>query len=129
MVLLILWTRLIFLFTDVICFFVEDEKCIKEGVEFLISCSRLQTASSLLSIIRPRVMLMFSDNKKNGINRVPLSELLSERLKEQDCDGLSRTFSNISLFNLYADHISPPVRHERMKAAMTKELDAMRLMR
>ena len=127
--LLITWTRFIFLLTDVICLFLEDEPSIKEAVRFLISCSRFQAASSFSVSIRPRVILIFADAATQEADGISHSDLLDKALEQPKCANLLNTFSNISSFSLKADHLSSPARHERMRSALAKELDEMRVIR
>ena len=59
----LIYTRLVFLFADVICIFADDFLSIQSVAQFLIDCASLRSASSLP--VRPRIIVISSDSRVN----------------------------------------------------------------
>lgn len=65
-ILLVLWSRLIFVFIDVVCIFIDDATYIEEVVHFLVSCLQLRSASSFSSRYLPRVIFIYGPSVRKG---------------------------------------------------------------
>lgn len=58
----IIYTRLVFLFADVVCIFADDFLSIQSVAQFLVDCANLGSASSLPIAVRPRIVVISSDS-------------------------------------------------------------------
>ncbi|KAJ5084790.1 hypothetical protein NUU61_009369 [Penicillium alfredii] len=123
--LLLLWSRLIFLFADVICIFIDDLPDLEKVVDFLGSCARLRSASSFSPSVFPRVIFVFGAENSKQERDIPDMALLYRKIRERGCSSLSEVFSGIQSIHLADDRLSVTASYERMKTLIAGQLDIM----
>ncbi|KAJ6070721.1 hypothetical protein N7467_012040 [Penicillium canescens] len=123
-----LWSRLIFLFTDVICIFVDDCQDTEKVVDFLLNCWRLRSISPVCSKSLPRVILIYGE-PKNRSETILDTESVIRKLAELGCNDISESFSDISSINIADNCVSTPARYEPLRALVASQLDATRSVR
>jgi hypothetical protein len=121
----ILQARLLFLFSDVICLFVDDFSGLDEVAARIVNWVRIGSASSHPNALRPRLILVMSEKTLDkSFSDLRLEEFRHE-LYEQCEDGLAEVFSAVNVMQLGGDHLSPLARHCRLKDAMRTSLSEM----
>lgn len=123
------WTRMVFPFTDVVCIYIQGTSDIDRAVDFLASCSGLQTASSLPSAVLPRLIIIHDTTTDKGKAEPMQAHALKAKLEHSGCIEIGKPFSNISFLDLPADTLSCSAKHDRIKTSITRELDTMRTVR
>ncbi|KAJ5255846.1 hypothetical protein N7505_010997 [Penicillium chrysogenum] len=121
-ILQVLWSQLIFVFTDVVCIFIDDAACLEKVVHFLVSCLQLPPTSSFPSRHLPRAIFIYGPSKAGGI---PNTELLYRRIQECGYNDLSGLFSSSISLSLQDDNFSDITRSQRIKASITEQVDAI----
>ncbi|CAG8887459.1 unnamed protein product [Penicillium egyptiacum] len=125
--LLVIWARLVFLFTDVMCIFVEDFSGLDEVVEFLECCVRLQSASVLPHDIRPRIILAFqATTEQVSWGR---QKEICQRLQDTVQGSFDSTFSGVHAVWLAGGWLSETARYEPLRSMVAAQLDSMRIVR
>lgn len=123
-ILLVLWSRLIFVFTDVVCIFIDDNACLEKVVHFLVSCLQIRSASSFSSHHLPRAIFIYGPSVTKEERGIPDIELLYRKVQESGYNDLSGLFSSsISLYLQY--NFSDTTRFQRIKASITEQVDAI----
>ena len=114
-----LHARLFFPFTDVICIFADDFKDLESVRDSLNAWATIGLASDLPKEIRPRVVIVASDQMKRlRRNKQPWSTL-----------DMRDSFSTIDSFYLPGGHLSSLARYRRLKDIILKQTDEMRQIR
>lgn len=124
--LLVIWTRLVFVFTQVICIFGDDFDGLKGVADFLIDCIKLQSASSLPIDVRPRVIIALKVRGEGRDEHMLQTELFYHQLNGLGDKLLSNCFSGINFIYL-DDSLSPAARYERLRDLIKGQLDDMTL--
>ena len=112
--------RILCLFTDVLCLFVDDFEDFEDAVLRLCAWSSLGRATTQFPRVRPRVILV-----KNGVEPGPSSSydlLEADRLRDQLKEG----FASITVLLLADEQISPPSRYRRLKELIQRRADESR---
>ena len=123
------WARLVFLFADVICVFADDFPDLAYVAEFLTSCLKLGSASSLPVAMRPRVIIVFGNAQNGGLDDVQQADSLYQILSNDMSGTLSGSFSAVNMIHLEDGTLSESARHERLRALVAGQLDDMQLVR
>lgn len=123
------WTRLVFLFADVICIFADDFPDFSHVAEFLIDCLKLGSASSLPVTVRPRVIIVLGHVRSGVPDNVQQANLLYQRLSNDPSGLLKESFSAVNMICLEDGSLSETARHERLRALIAGQLDNMQLVR
>jgi hypothetical protein len=124
-ILLVLWSRLIFVFTDVICIFIDDAACIEEVVQFLVSCLQLRTASSFPSRYLPRVIFIYGPSVRKDERDMSDIGLLNKGIQESGYNDLFGLFSKSTSLYLQDNNFSDITKFQRIKALITEQVDAV----
>lgn len=123
-ILLVLWSQLIFVFTDVVCIFIDDAACLEKVVNFLVSCLQLRSTSSFSSQHLPRAIFIYSPSviKERGVSGLGL---LYRRIQESGYNDLSGLFSSSIYLYLQDNDFSDITRFQRIKASITEQVDTI----
>ncbi|ERF68658.1 hypothetical protein EPUS_05719 [Endocarpon pusillum Z07020] len=117
--------RLLFLFSDVICVFVDDFSGLDQVAERIVRWVRIGSASSHPEALRPRLILVVSEKTLDkSFSDLRLEEFRHE-LYERCEDGLAKVFSGVQVMQLGGDHLSPLARHCRLKDMMRANVSEM----
>lgn len=119
-VLCLIYSRLIFLFADVVCIFEEDFPDTHDVVDFLITCQRAEYASSLPSSIRPRLIVVLNADKDRSKKKAELIQKL------YNSGSLSECFSALHTFELPT---TTSASCQRLRTLILGQLDDMQQMR
>lgn len=125
----ILYARLFFPFTDVICIFADDFPCLEDVARRLITWLKIGSGSSLPHMLRPRVLVVMPESGPSATSDVLQIENFQFIMREQTLATLEENFASIHIFRLASDHLSPMARHRRLKEAIntqTEELQGLR---
>ncbi|CAG8902308.1 unnamed protein product [Penicillium egyptiacum] len=126
-ILIIVWARLVFLFTDVICIFGDDLDGLKGVAEFLAACIRIQSASSFPSALRPRVIVALRARTEDLDEYLLQTELFYHQLYSSGDKSLNDSFSAINF--VYLDEsLSPTARYERLRALIKGQIQDMTML-
>jgi hypothetical protein len=124
-ILLVLWSRLIFVFTDVVCIFIDDDACLEKALNFLVSCLQLRSASSFSSQYLPRVLFIYGPSVMKVERDMPDMGLIYWRLKKSGYNDLSGLFSSSLSLYLQGNHFSEIAKFQRIKALITEQVNAI----
>lgn len=125
--LITVWARLVFLFTDVICIFGDDLDGLSGVAEFLAACIRIQSASSFPSAVRPRVIIALRARTEDMDERVLQTQLFYHQLHSSGDKSLNDSFSAINI--VYLDEsLSPTAQYERLRALIKGQLQDMTML-
>ena len=122
-------TRLLFLFTDVLCIFADDLGGLKGVQKYLSTWIQIGSASSLPAAIRPRVIVVLGGQPKSITHSVlDEDDFLFELLH---LSGLSffAAFSGIQISRLPAEDLSPDARYLQLGSDLSAQLRHMRQIR
>lgn len=122
----ILFARLLFLITDVICIFADDFSSPTEIVALLKSWAAAGSASCLPRLIRPRVVIVATEDEASITFNVLQAQDLKFGLGQQD---LINFFSSIIVLYLTTAPLSALARHRRLKEVLLRHADEMRHLR
>lgn len=111
----IIHARLLFLFSDVICIFVDDFPSLEDCALQLIRWARIGSASSLSYHVRPRVVVVTSDSCVPPETAELRLEAFCHSVYEGCQHGLDETFESVQIFRLGSDQLSPLARHRQLK--------------
>jgi hypothetical protein len=117
--------RLLFLFSDVICVFVDDFSGLDEVADRIVRWVHIGSASSHPEALRPRLILVVSEKTLDeSFSDLRLEEFRHE-LYEKCEDGLAEVFSAVHVMQLGGDHLSPLARHRRLKDVIRTNVSEM----
>ena len=120
----IVWARLVFLFTDVICIFADDLAGLNGVAEFLAACIRIQSASPFSSALRPRVIVALRAKMEGMVDYHLQTEAFYHQLYRSGDRALTDSFSAINF--IYLDEsLSPTARYERLRALIKGQIQDM----
>ena len=117
--LLVIWSRLVFLFTDIVCIFADDFPGLSHVAKFLLACVEMQSASSLPTTVRPRVIVIVSPAETIAAQ----TEQFYQQLHGVSYRSLLETFSAVNVVQLADTCLSDMTRYERLRAMIFKQLD------
>ena len=120
-----LYTRLFFLFSDVVCIFADDFGGLGCVARLLTEWISIGSASTLPKATRSRVIIITS----NDADCITPEILIQRDLKiwrSGDHDQRSNMFSSIAILCLEEPRLSLFARHQRLKDAILKETDLSR---
>ncbi|EKV10551.1 Patatin-like serine hydrolase, putative [Penicillium digitatum PHI26] len=127
-VLLVLWAQLVFLFTDVICIFLNDFPDHEKILELLTIFSNVRPAHSLLARLLPRLILISEGERDDGRGNTP-AFTLHKMLHEPEFASVCGSFAEITTVHLKPTALSDTARCEPLRALVGRELDATRSVR
>ena len=104
-----LWERLVFLFTDVVCIFVDDFPETEDVVDLLMSCLRVRFASSLSPRLLPRFIIISGDKESISTEEI-LQRVRDRNRNAKGSDDMPEPFSEIRSIQLPSYHVllEPP---------------------
>ncbi|KAE8159239.1 hypothetical protein BDV40DRAFT_314745 [Aspergillus tamarii] len=116
----IVYARLLFLFTDVVCLFADDFSSLEAIAIRLMEWADIGSAATGLPATRPRLLLIVSED-------VLLSSKIWENLQMTLHSGmgsrLMETFSAIKVFRLGGNYLSLLARYQRLRDEIRKQTD------
>lgn len=124
-VLIALWSRLIFIFTDVVCIFIDDNAGLERTITFLIACLKLGSASPLSGSLLPRVIFIYGTAKENGNLEIQDTSHLYHRLQESGYEDLCSLFSGTKSVYMSHGELSDIARFQRLKATIGEQVDVV----
>lgn len=117
-----LYARLMAPFTDVICIFAADFSGLRDVASFLVRWVRSGSPSSLPVTVRPRVIIVVTEEDSVATHNVLELETLRHELEQESAATRAEVFSSISIMHLAGDHVSPLARHRRLKEVLMAEV-------
>jgi hypothetical protein len=119
----IVLSRLLFLFTDVICLFADDVGGL-DGVKTLLTTwATIGSASSLPSTVRPRLLVISEEDHSSATYNLLEREDFRYHLLHNTGIDLSQTFASIKAIMLPGEYLSPAVQHMRLRENIAREFD------
>ena len=121
-------SRLLFLFTDVLCVFADDFLDMDSLIHQLKTWAKSGRPTKLFSAVRPRVVVV-----SKGVE--PSPSPLYDLLDRQDlrfnfrCPELIDYFSAVTMLYLADEQISPLARHRRLKELLQRQVEEIRHVR
>ena len=125
----IVYARLAFLFSDVICIFADDFGGLESVASYISQWVEIGSASSLPRSIRPRMVIVQTEDSMAATQSFLEFKELQFRLEIENKEHRDDVFSSIILLRLQGAHLSPLARHHRLKDVLLKEIDMARLIR
>ncbi|CAI7615458.1 unnamed protein product [Penicillium pancosmium] len=125
----VLWSRLVFMFADVVCIFVDDKSSLDKAMEFLTEYLRLGSASSLAQSLLPRVIFVYDNGFKNCEANTSKEDPLRDNLRGSASEDLSEIFSGVSCIHLPITPLSDTAKYLRIKSAIAEEVKAISFLR
>lgn len=124
-----LYARLVALFADVICIFVDDFGGMESVTEFLKQWIEHRNPSDLPLSLRPRVVVVAREHEAAATHDFLAMEGLRHELQESLQDLRHDVFSSVSIIQLAGDHVSSLARHRRLKEFLYSEIELLRFQR
>ncbi|KAJ6115286.1 hypothetical protein N7486_001064 [Penicillium sp. IBT 16267x] len=124
-ILIALWSRVIFIFTDVLCIFIDDISGLERIVTFLVAYLQLGSASPLAGSLLPRVIFIYGTARENEKVHMPDTNYLYRRIKENGYKDLSGLFSGTKSVYISHRESSNIVRFQRLKAMIREQIDTI----
>jgi hypothetical protein len=118
----IILSRLLFLFTDVICLFADDVGGLDGVKTLLTSWATIGSASSLPSTVRPRLLVVSQEDHSSATYNLLERENFRDDLLQDTGVDLSQTFASIKVVVLPGEHLSPFVRHTKLRKKIAREI-------
>lgn len=125
----VLWSRLVFLFTDVVCIFIDDISSMRIVVEFLVKCLELGSASSLPRTLLPMLVIIYRTRASNKDPKRLFSSVFYEYLQQNRYKNLSELFSKVSFIGLHKGGLSETANYLRIKTYITDEVTEISFLR
>lgn len=126
--LLALWSRVIFIFADMICIFIDDTSTLEKVVQFLVNCLQLGSASPFPQSLLPRVIFIYGNVMHREETDMPDTDLLYCKIQNSGHHDLSGLFSGITFIYLQ-DDLSDTARFQRIRAVIAEQADAISFIR
>jgi hypothetical protein len=125
----IAYSRILFLFSDIVCLFAEDLGGLEKVALLLTTWALIGDASGLSKEIRPKVIIIIS-----GASPSPTFDLLETESFRFSVTGgspvdLRKTFSSITLMHLANQTLSPSARYRPLKEELLRQFDQVRQLR
>ncbi|KAL8770679.1 MAG: hypothetical protein Q9209_003747 [Squamulea sp. 1 TL-2023] len=121
-------SRLLFLFTDVLCIFADDFLDMDSLIHQLKNWAKLGRPTESFPAVRPRVIVV-----RKGVQ--PSPSPLYDLLDQQDlrfnfrCQELVDYFAAVTVIHLADEQISPLARHRRLKELIQRQIEEVRHLR
>ncbi|KAL8939685.1 MAG: hypothetical protein Q9216_003225 [Gyalolechia sp. 2 TL-2023] len=125
----IIYYRLIFPFTDVVCIFADDVGGLQAVALMLGRWIRTGSASTLPKEHRPRLVIVTTEEDFSATCTVLEIEDLRHCLQDQEGHSRESVFSSLIVLRLTGDSVSQLARHRRLKEVLLQEVDTCRLLR
>ncbi|KAJ5600708.1 hypothetical protein N7450_001775 [Penicillium hetheringtonii] len=125
----ILWSRIIFLFADVVCIFIDDITSLDRATEFLIICMELGSASSESRSLLPRLILIYDSELRVSDVYLYDDDPVHNCLWHTGYNDLSAVFSGKSCIYVPSTHLSDRARYLRIKTAIAEQVIAISFLR
>jgi hypothetical protein len=123
--LLVIWSRLVFLFADIVCIFADDFPDLVHVARLLVDCVEMRSASSLPTAIRPRVIVVVAATETITAQ----TEQFYRQLYSVSYRSVFESFSAVNIVQLENNRLSATIRFERLRALIVRQLDDMRTVR
>lgn len=124
-----LYSRLLSLFTNVICIFADDFGGLQKVANLLVSWIRLGNPSTLPQSTRPRVIIVLSGESPSVTGELLSMEDLRLALDAEDQALRQSVFASITVMHVDGAIVSPPALHRRIKEVVLKAADESRVAR
>lgn len=122
----LIYARLIFLFSDVVCIFADDLGGLEAVARYLTTWIKIRSSSSLSQKIRPRIIIVLNEDTVVATQNVLELGELRFCLQQEDQVRRDDAFSSITLLRLGGAQLSALARHRRLKEVLSKEVDLAR---
>lgn len=123
----LLYTRLLFLFTDIVYIFAEDFPDFQHVIDFLTDCIKARSAS-MLQQVRPHLVVVLTEETESLIE-VARKKQFHQDISQIGSVQLSEVFSGVSLIHLIDCGVSQGIPDEKLRQLMLKQSENMRALR
>jgi hypothetical protein len=120
--------RLLFMFVDVICIFADDFGGLNAVQNLLLTWAGIGSGSSLPHAVRPRVIIVASDEGQSVTHNVLDEKDFLFELQSKE-PALYKTFSDIRFSRLPSDELSSSARFLSLSAEISRQLHDARFVR
>ncbi|KAL4860494.1 hypothetical protein BDV12DRAFT_209311 [Aspergillus spectabilis] len=120
-------TRLLFLFTNVICIFADDVGGVDGARQLLQTWIKIGSASSLPAAIRPRIVIVGSHSQNATQSLLDKEDLLFQLTASGN--PFFHVFGDLEIFNLPPENLSPEARFLGLRREVTHQLQYARAAR
>ncbi|KAA8645059.1 patatin-like phospholipase family protein [Aspergillus tanneri] len=117
----ILYARLLFLFSDVICVFADDFSSVQAVLLRLMTWAEIGSAMPILPELRPRLLVVVSEDGPHDASQY---EELQNMLQSYTIQ-LKNTFSAVKIFQLAGTYLSPLARYQRLQLEIRSQTQQM----
>ena len=124
-----IYCRLIFPFTDVICIFADDLGGLRAVTLILSRWIHARAASTLPGKVRPRLVIVTTEKEHSATSTVLEMDDLRYHLQQEEGNSREAVFSSIIVLRLTSESISQLARYRRLKEVLLQEVDTYRLLR
>ncbi|GKZ27126.1 hypothetical protein AbraCBS73388_003766 [Aspergillus brasiliensis] len=118
----IVYTRLLFLFIDVVCLFADDFSSLDAVALRLMQWADIGSAATGPSTVRPRLLIIMSEDLPHSTE---MYENLEMTLHSGMGSRMMETFSAVKVFQLGGSHLSLLARHQRLRDEIRKQTEEM----
>lgn len=124
-VLQVLWSRLIFLFANVVCIFIDNTSGLDNVAKFLVKCLRLRSASSYPPSLLPRAIFIYGSGMKRDEAEMKGSHPLSRQIRNAGFPDMSDIFSGTTSIYLEEGSLSDVAKYQRLNAIIAEQTEAL----
>ena len=122
----VLYSRLFFLFTDLICIFAADFRSLQEIINLIVRWCQHGSPSSLSQRVRPRIIIVSQvGTNASGTGKPRSIQVESLDLKEA-VSGVEECFASIEIVRLYGKDLSIKARFMPLKGLLLRMIDSTR---
>ena len=124
-VLQVLWSQLIFLFTNVVCIFIDNTSELDDAARFLIECLRLRSASSFPPSLLPRAIFIYGAGIEQGGTEIEGGHPLYFKIHNAGFSDISGIFSGTTSIYLQPGPLSYVAKYQRLHALVADQTDKL----
>ncbi|PYH40993.1 patatin-like phospholipase family protein [Aspergillus saccharolyticus JOP 1030-1] len=123
-----LYARLVLLFTDIVCIFADDFPSLASIADFLVSCVKAGSASSLPKTVRPRIVVLVAGDPCDPASTASEAKEFYRKLHTPGADRLRSCFASVNLASF--DPRLPAVsQYERLRTYLKDQLNQIKATR
>jgi hypothetical protein len=122
----VIYSRLIFLFSDVIYVFIDDFPTLEAVILRLIAWAEIGSASPFAVDVYPRLAFIISEDGPFRNTRI---DEFQTAMDTGFGAQMRSNFSSFKIFRLAGKHLSTLVRYQRLKGELRQQLEDMRAVR
>ncbi|KAJ5921086.1 Patatin-like serine hydrolase [Penicillium verhagenii] len=120
-ILIALWSRLVFCFTDVICIFLDNDDDVQKVVSLLLGCLNFGSASQLPKSLLPKAIFIY-----NTTVSLTGQQYLNQKIEEAGYKDLTQIFSSTTIIYISDESaLSNSAQFYKLKSIIGEQVDLL----